>query len=270
MDTEPLRRVPVQRSGPSHEPAFEEVPEERPVALSVNGVSQVVMMLTPQDLEDFAYGFALSEGWVQARHQVLDVELLSDEGADGEAAAIEGLVLEMQLSAECSQALQQRRRSLAGRSGCGLCGIDSLAALMPPPRRAAQPTASGPDEAALCRAAQQLAQRQPWHARTGGLHAAAWALPDGSLCEVREDIGRHNALDKLLGARFRQSQARFDEGFVLVSSRMSYELVHKAAMAGIPALASVSAPTAQAIRSAQASGIALWAFVREGRATRYA
>jgi FdhD protein len=268
MDVDPLRRVPVQHGGQTDEPRFEEVPEERPVALSVNGISQVVMMLTPQDLEDFAYGFALSEGWVQARHQVLDVELLPASRAADEA--IEGLVLEMQLSAECAQALQQRRRTLAGRSGCGLCGVDSLAALLPPPRRAEPAARDRPDEAAVSRAAQQLAQRQPWHARTGGLHAAAWALPDGSLCEVREDIGRHNALDKLLGARLRQPQARFDEGFVLLSSRMGYELVHKAAMAGVPALASVSAPTAQAIRSAQASGIALWAFVREGRATRYA
>lgn len=261
----PLLRLPAAADGttPGPQHPMEEVPEECAVALSVNGVSQVVMMATPQALEDFAYGFAFSEGWITARHQVLDLELQGHE---------RGIVVDMQLNGECSQRLQARRRSLAGRSGCGLCGIDSLEQLLPAPRpRPARANGALPSPQALQRAAQELAQRQPWHQRCGGLHAAALCTLDGHAVWVHEDIGRHNALDKVLGAALRSGLLLdADPHFALVSSRASFELVQKAAQAGLPALASVSAPTAQAIRSAQAAGLALWAFVRPGRATRYA
>lgn len=236
----------------------EDVAVETPVALTVNGVSQAVMLATPADLEDFALGFGLAEHWLDTKHELLDVEIQPQP---------DGLELALTVTAACEQRLKARRRALAGRTGCGLCGVESLAqmaALQPAavvaPRLAAD---------ALGRALAALPGAQPLNARCGGLHGAAWCLPDGELLTVREDIGRHNALDKLTGALARDGvPAR--EGFVLISSRASYELVHKTAMAGVGLLACMSAPSSLAIDTARRLGVQLWAFVREGRATRYA
>lgn len=236
----------------------ERVAVEMPVALSVNGISQAVMLATPHDLEDFALGFALNEGWIGSRHELLDVEarVLSD-----------GIELALTVTAAREQQLKARRRQLAGRTGCGLCGLESLAqvhAVCPAPVKAPSLTAD-----ALDRAVSALPAAQRMNAECGGLHAAAWCSLDGTLQFAREDIGRHNALDKLCGALARRGTAA-DTGFVLMSSRASFELVHKAAMAGVGALACMSAPSSLALDTARALGLHLWAFVREGRATRYA
>lgn len=238
--------------------ADEEVAVEVPVALTVNGISQAVMLATPADLEDFALGFALAEGWLAHPGELLDIE--TDERADG-------IELALTVTAARERHLKQRRRQLAGRTGCGLCGLESLAdfaAVQPGPVRA--PTIS---PSAFARAMAALREAQVLNARCGGLHGAAWCTPDGSVQLLREDVGRHNALDKLIGARAMAHQHQ-QPGFAAMSSRASHELVHKAAMAGIGLLACVSAPSSLAIATAERLELQLWAFVREGRATRYA
>lgn len=236
----------------------EDVAVEMPVALTVNGISQAVMLATPADLEDFALGFGIAEGWFASRHELLELEVSPQP---------EGLELAMTVTAACEQRLKQRRRTLAGRTGCGLCGIESLAQLTAVRPGPVTPPLLADD--ALARAWAALPAAQPLNARCGGLHAAAWCLPDGELVLAREDIGRHNALDKLCGALARRGEPA-QRGFVLTSSRASFELVHKAAMAGIGLLACTSAPSSLAIETARRLGLQLWAFVREGRATRYA
>ena len=241
---------------------FEEVAEETPVALTLNGVSQAVMMATPSDLEDFAFGFALTEGWIDHRHQVLDVEIQPQDAC---------VVVDLATTAACEHRQRARRRTMAGRTGCGLCGVESLQqmAVRGPARAAAPSTPDDADPGAMVRASMAFQRHQHLQARCGGLHAAAWCGRDGEILLVREDVGRHNALDKLIGALLRQGAAP-GAGFVLMSSRCSYELVQKASAAGIGALACVSAPTAHAVRTAAACGVSLWGFVREGRASRYA
>ena len=238
----------------------EEVAVELPIALTVNGVSQAVMLATPADFEDFALGFALAEGWITHPGELLDIE--TDERADG-------VELALTVTAQREQGLKLRRRALAGRTGCGLCGLESLAdfsSVQPAPVQAPE-LAPG----ALAQAMQALREAQVLNARCGGLHGAAWCALDGSLRLAREDVGRHNALDKLIGARARAAvRAGYEPGFVAMSSRASHELVHKAAMAGIGLLACVSAPSSLAIATAEGLKLQLWAFVREGRATRYA
>ena len=238
--------------------ADEQVAVEMPVALTVNEVSQAVMLATPADLEDFALGFALSEGWITSRRELLDVEVLTRP---------EGVELALRVTAAREQHLKARRRLLAGRTGCGLCGLESLAqlgAVQPAPVKAPALAAGAMDRAlAALHAAQVL------NASCGGLHAAAWCRADGELRLAREDVGRHNALDKLAGALNRSGEDAAS-GFVLMSSRASYELVHKTAMAGVGLLACLSAPSSLAVETARQLGLQLWAFVREGRATRYA
>lgn len=248
----------LQTLRPLNTAAEEEVAVEVPVALTVNGISQAVMLATPADLEDFALGFGLAEGWFTTPRELLDVEIQPQA---------EGLELALTVTAACEQRLKARRRTLAGRTGCGLCGVDSLAELSAvKPRPVQAPQLAG---GALDRALAALPAAQPLNARCGGLHGAAWCRPDGELVLAREDIGRHNALDKLTGALARRGSGP-DGGFVLMSSRASYELVHKTAMAGIGLLACMSAPSSLAIATARGLGMQLWAFVREGRATRYA
>lgn len=253
MDRSPL--LTLRPHGAAND---EEVAVEAPVALTVNGISQAVMLATPADLEDFALGFGIAEGWFASRRDLLDVE------AQPQAAGIE---LALTVTAACEQRLKARRRTLAGRTGCGLCGVESLAefgALQP--RAVMAPTLAA---GALNRALAALPAAQPLNARCGGLHAAAWCRPDGTLLTAREDIGRHNALDKLTGA-LAGRDVDMRDGFVLMSSRASFELVQKTAMAGAGLLACMSAPSSLAIETASRLGVQLWAFVREGRATRYA
>ena len=223
--------------------------DEVPVALLVDGVSQAVMLATPAELDDFALGFALTEGWIERADELYGSEV---------EATPQGIELHLQLASARVWALRERRRVLAGRTGCGLCGIESLAQVERPlPPVPAVTVAVG----ALARAQRELARQQPLNALTGAVHAAAWCGLDGAVHLVREDIGRHNALDKLVGAMARAGVAPA-QGFIAITSRASFEMVHKAAAAGVGALAAVSAPTARAVRTAQTLGLVLAGFVR--------
>jgi FdhD protein len=223
--------------------------DEVPVALVVNGISHAVMLATPADLEDFALGFALTEGLLDRADQLygIDVHTVDD-----------GIELRLHVASSCAWRLRERRRTMAGRTGCGLCGTDSLAQVR-------QPIAPAPAielrPQAIARAQRELRRWQAMQQLTGATHAAAWCSLDGGVVCVREDIGRHNALDKLIGA---MQRARLDAscGHACITSRASFEMVQKAARAGIGALAAVSAPTAMAVDAARAANLMLAGFVR--------
>lgn len=236
----------------------ETVAQEVAIALVYNGISHAVMMATPCDLEDFARGFSLTERIVDKPSEIYDIEA---------EAVGRGIEVRLEIAAQRMASLQERRRSLAGRTGCGLCGVDSLdAALRAVPRvEAATPVAREAIELAMA----ALPAQQRINRLNGATHAAGWANADGTLVAVREDIGRHNALDKLAGALAKQDRVRAG-GFVVVTSRCSYEMVQKAAAIRAIAIAAVSAPTSLAIETAEKAGVALVAFVRDGRLTAYA
>jgi formate dehydrogenase accessory protein FdhD len=235
-------------------PIRETLAEETPVALLFNGVPHVVMMATPADLEDFALGFALTEGIVATADELRVVECLP---------RARGLALHLAIPQSRFDALEARRRQLVGRSGCGLCGSETLeAAIRPIPRVDA---GLALDPARLSRAVVALDAAQPLNRHCGALHAAAAVIGEQLL--VREDVGRHNALDKVAGALAR---AGLRAEALLLTSRASYELVHKSACIGVATLAAVSAPTAHAVRLAREAGITLYGFVRGDRLTRYA
>jgi len=223
--------------------------EELPVALVCNGISQAVMMASPADLEDFALGFGLTEGWFRTPHELFGVEVVQ---------ACEGIELHLHVASACAMRLKERRRSMAGRTGCGLCGTDSLAQVRQPLPQA--PAVQVP-AAALARAQRELRQLQARQQLTGATHAAAWCDLQGGVQLLREDVGRHNALDKLVGAMVR-SATDAAAGFIAITSRASFEMVQKAAMAGAGVLAAVSAPTALAVDTALGCNLALAGFVR--------
>ncbi len=233
----------------------DQVVEEVPVAMVYNGVSHVVMMATPADLEDFALGFSLTEQILDSPQQLLDVEIQHQPL---------GIELQMTIASEAFAGLKQRRRNLAGRTGCGLCGAESLEQAIPAPARVA--TEAVFSLSALERAAGAMLRHQPLKQLTGSVHGAAYCDADGDILLLREDVGRHNALDKLVGA-LEHTDDR--SGFVLVSSRASYEMVAKTARAGLPLLAAVSAPTSLAIAQADAAGLTLVAHVSAGRHAIY-
>ena len=250
----PVRRMPVQRLGVADD---DHVAVETPVALVFNGISHAVMMATPADLEAFALGFAVSEGLLTSPAECFGIELKVH------AAGIEA---HLHVAARAEMRLKAARRNLVGRTGCGLCGIDSLQALDLSADRVAAFSPATP--AAILKAFAQLPACQPLNAMTGAHHAAGWAAPDGNLIDVMEDVGRHNALDKLLGQRLLDRLA-FDDGFVVMSSRASYELVLKCARLGVPTLATISAPTSLAVQIAQQAGMQLYGFCRGERAVAY-
>jgi formate dehydrogenase accessory protein FdhD len=255
-DDHATARASVWDGVEQHE-AHDTLIEETPVALVYNGVSHAVMLTTPSDLEDFAYGFSLTEGIVSCRQDIYGMDIVP---------VTEGIEVRVELAAERFAHLKLRRRSLAGRTGCGLCGVDSLAAAMRPVARLAHRFTLS--RQALTRALDELNHDQPLHRLTGGAHAAAWVATDGRVLLVREDVGRHNALDKLIGAMLRWGGDP-STGFVIVTSRASYEMVHKTASAGIACLVAVSAPTAHAVRLAETAGLTLVAFARGARCTAY-
>ena len=229
--------------------ASDSVIAERAIALSYNGRVYAVMLATPADLEDFAYGFSLSAGIIEHFDQLRVIEILTQE---------RGLVLEMLIPQARFDACIGTTRRLPGTAGCGLCGSESLSAALSEPPRLGQRLRVDPQT--ITRAMAELGERQVWNAISGGVHAAGHVGEQGLI--LREDIGRHNALDKLIGARLRQGAA-MDEGFVVMSSRCSYEIVDKAARAGVRAVLSLSAPTAFAIRKAAEADIALYALAGE-------
>ncbi|MFC3715352.1 formate dehydrogenase accessory sulfurtransferase FdhD [Luteimonas soli] len=227
------------------------VAAEVPVAFACNGEPFAVMMATPDDLEDFALGFALAEGIVASADEVV-IESIE--------TSLEGVAIALATPPERAAVLDARRRSLEGRSGCGICGMAQVEAVLRPPPPVATGTTVTTD--ALDRALRELQDRQPLNALTGATHAAGWADSDGRITLVREDVGRHNALDKLVGAMLRAGVDP-QAGFAVVTSRASYEMVMKAAQAGITVLVAISAPTALAIALAESSTLTLVGFARE-------
>jgi FdhD protein len=263
------RRTAAVRDGEPLEDRVVCLAEEVPVALVYNGISHAVMLATPQDLEDFALGFSLSEGIIDRADDLLDCETTPSDLSVSESLAgvpEQGLSLELKVTLRCFMRLKERRRTLAGRTGCGLCGTESLAEAIRPVRRAVAPVVVA--AAALARAMAELPAHQTLSQATGATHAAAWCGLDGAVRLVREDVGRHNALDKLIGAMALADTDAAD-GFIAVTSRASYEMVYKAASAGVGLLAAVSAPTGLAVRTAEAAGLVLAGFVRGDRATVY-
>ena len=237
---------------------MDQIADETAVALEYNGISHAALLATPCNLEDLAYGFSFTEGIIRGAQDMRDIEVVERSN---------GLVIQMTIASSCLNQLKLRRRSLAGRTGCGLCGIESLDEV----RRelpAVAPRRTPITRAAISSAASHLRTLQPLHLATGATHAAGWASPDGLVEHIREDVGRHNALDKLIGHLLRHGIATTD-GMAFISSRASFEMVQKAAAAGISALIAVSAPTSYAIRIASELNIMLAGFAREQQFTIY-
>jgi FdhD protein len=230
--------------------AVDHLAEEVPVALVYNGISHAVMMATPRDLEAFALGFSLTEAIIDNAAECYGIEVETGEA---------GVAVHLEIASRAFMALKERRRSLTGRTGCGLCGVDSLDQVY---RNLPQLTRPAPlKRSSVVRALAGLKGEQPLNRLTGATHAAAWCGADGALLIVREDVGRHNALDKVIGAMAGLNE-RDPNGFVLISSRVSVEMAQKTAMAGVAALVAVSAPTAAAIRLAEGCGMTVIAFAR--------
>ena len=234
------------------------VAEEVPVAFVYNQRPHVVMMATPDDFEDFAVGFSLSEEIVRSPNEIQRIEV---------ARHGQGVELQIDVPAEAGERLITRGRQLAGRTGCGLCGVETIAEALREPRTVSwrEPL----DASALWRAEADLGARQEYNRATGAMHAAAWCTVDGTIRVVREDVGRHNALDKVIGALARE-HTDASTGFLIMTSRASYELVQKAAVAGVPLLAAVSRPTGLAIRLAEAANMTLVGLLRGHTANVYA
>jgi formate dehydrogenase accessory protein FdhD len=245
------RQVPVHRwRDGQDETTVDEVAEEAPVALTFHGIPHVVMLATPADLEDLAVGFTVSEALVSSVREITSVDVIRTPDA---------IEVRIGVASERFSDILKRQRNMTGRTGCGLCGVETVEEAI---RRPAPVTAGiRVTSAELHAALKDLESRQRLNARTGSVHAAAWARPAKGIEVVREDVGRHNALDKLIGALLRGGVDPA-EGYAIVTSRASYEMAQKAATAGISFLAAVSAPTGLAIRLAEASGLTLVGFAR--------
>ena len=235
----------------------EQIVEETPVVIVYNAIPHVVMMATPADLEDFVLGFSITEELIRSPADLRDVKVIRYG---------QGIEVQATVDEACEAVIASRARRLSGRTGCGICGTDSIDSVMKTlhPVRAGRPVRPAAIEQALA----ALAGKQQLNAASGAVHAAAWARVDGAVEEVREDVGRHNALDKLIGALLRGS-ADPETGFILVTSRASFEMVQKAAVFGAPLLAAISGPTGLAVRIAEQSRMTLVGFARGDRLTIY-
>ena len=227
------------------------IPEETAVAFTYNGGSYAVMMATPSDLHDFATGFSLTEGIISSEQDIERLDILEEPA---------GVELRMWLREPFARALIERRRHQAGPTGCGLCGIESLTEALRVSPLVPEGLRFTPDD--ISRALGALAPLQPLNRETRAVLAAAFWQPGAGILAVREDVGRHNALDKLCGALSRQAIVG-SSGMLVMTSRVSVELIQKAAVAGIPVLVAVSAPTALAVRTAEAACMTLVAVARD-------
>ena len=244
---------------------------EVPIALVFNGISHAVMMGSPGDAEDFALGFALTEGIIDSAADCYSIEVQPvSAAAAGLPDGMDGLEIQLEIASRCFARLKDRRRSMTGRTGCGVCGVESFAALDlsfdPLPAHDWLPRV---DATTVLRAIDALPPHQILNAEAGAIHAAGWATLDGEITDVLEDVGRHNALDKLIGRMARTGRLG-QPGFVVLSSRGSHELVRKCAKVGIAALATISAPTVMGVRMAELTGLRFWGLCRPPKAVLYA
>ncbi len=247
----------VRLDGGAAAPDSAQVAEEVPVAFVYGGKPHVVMMCTPADIEDLAVGFTLSEEIAAGVGEIVRYDVVRHA---------RGIEVQMELHPEAQARVADRTRALAGRTGCGLCGIDAIDNAIREPRVVT--SAAAFTVAAITSAGESLSANQPVNAETRAVHAAAWADSSGALQVVREDVGRHNALDKVIGALARAGKTPTD-GFFVVTSRASYELVQKVAAAGSPLLAAVSRPTGLAIDFAEKAGLTLVGLLRGASANVY-
>lgn len=232
---------------------------EVPIALVYNGISHTVMMATPQDLEDFALGFSLAEGIVESQAEIFGIDVVPQ---------CDGIEVHIELSSRRFVALKEKRRSMAGRTGCGICGVEQLAQVNQSCNLAKKNDRLQQVQPQIFNAClTQLEQAQVLAKQTGASHAAAFFSPEGELLAMREDVGRHVALDKLIGWYEKQNRPL---GFVFVTSRASFEMVQKCLAVGIEMLCAISATTEMAVKMAQENQFTLLAFARKDKATIYA
>ncbi|WP_244913042.1 formate dehydrogenase accessory sulfurtransferase FdhD [Methylophaga nitratireducenticrescens] len=234
----------------------DDVAVEVPVALVYNYISHVVMMASPANLEDFAIGFSLTEEIVEARDQIHHVHVTQTKS---------GITIRLQIADDAFEKLKSKRRNMTGRTGCGLCGIESLKQAIRPIPSVEAPQIS---HDVITQALETIRAHQHISGLTGATHAAAWCSLKGDIKLAREDVGRHNALDKLIGAMSSTSLDRHN-GFILVTSRASYEMVQKTCMAGAGCLIAISAPTSLAIEQARQAGLLLIGFARADKQIIY-
>jgi FdhD protein len=232
------------------------VAQEIPIALEFNGVAHAVMLATPNNLHDFALGFSLSEGILQQPSQLYDCEVIQQR---------DGIVIQMNIASAAFEQLKKHRRTMAGRTGCGLCGAENLSQVIRPLASlpAAKPSDCIFDANIISAALLGLGHHQPLQQVTGAVHAAAWCTANGQLKIVREDVGRHNALDKVIGALARDPSLKAASGFFVVTSRASFEMVQKTISAKVPLLVAVSAATAFAVQIANDNNLSLIGFARD-------
>lgn len=256
--TQTLQVMRTGKHGLSHYEQ-DQIAQEVPIALEYNGISHATLLASPADLEDLAYGFSFTEGIVRRASDIYDVQVTQTP---------EGRVVALTIASACVNQLKLRRRTLAGRTGCGLCGIESLGDVQRNlPALAAHP--GQVSRMAISRAMKQLRTMQPLHLATGATHAAGWANATGVVLHVREDVGRHNALDKLIGHMLRHELPAAD-GIAVISSRASFEMVQKAAAAGMGTVVAVSAPTSYAVQMATDLNVLLAGFARNDKFNVYA
>ena len=250
------RRVLLRHADNIQRWELDQIADETPVAFSYNGQSHAVMMASPLDLEDFAIGFSLTERIIDSRDDLLDIDIRK---------ATQGITIQLQMKPALMERLDRQRRQLSGRSGCGICGITDIAAALP--HLEPLPPSAIPSHDAINKAVDALKENQVLQNDCGSVHGAGLFTKDGSLVALREDVGRHNALDKLIGAQFDKLSP---DCFVLMSSRASHELVNKVAIAGIGTLVAISAATTFAIDIADKVNLNLLGFIRGSRQVIYA
>ncbi|PIG07639.1 formate dehydrogenase accessory sulfurtransferase FdhD [Comamonas sp. 26] len=268
---------PLQKQAVTFFNAGRAEPQERvlaaevPIALVFNGISHAVMMGSPGDVEDFALGFALTEGIIDSAADCYSIEAqLVSATAAGLPEGMDGQEVQLDIASRCFARLKDKRRSITGRTGCGVCGVESFAALdLSFDALPAHDWLARVDAATVLKAIDALPPHQILNAEAGAIHAAGWATLSGEITDVLEDVGRHNALDKLIG-RLARTGRLGEAGFVVLSSRGSHELVRKCAKVGIAALATISAPTAMGVRMAELTGLRFWGLCRPPKAVLYA
>ena len=252
------QKVSIQKNNNSKEITEEILAEETPVAIVYNGVSHVVMMASPCDLEDFAKGFSITEGIINNLSDIYSIEVLKKDN---------GIEINVEISTEKFTHLKEIRRNLTGRTGCGLCGAESLDQVLKIPKIRKNKTKFS--SICVLKALKKFSNQQKIQKKTGATHASGLFDSKGNLVILKEDVGRHNALDKLIGVLLSTNLSSRD-GFALITSRASYEMVSKASAANIGMLVAVSGPTSLAINTAKESGMTLLGFARDGRQTIYA